>query len=95
MSNKISEKATYFQNKDNLNEYESKSKREFIINDNGRIQPLPCFNKSVRMFIAGATGSGKNPGQGQSQNHRHQPQYPQGKIVCTAFKTFDCRAANG
>jgi hypothetical protein len=40
--------------------YNNKSKREFKIYDEGTIQPLPDFEKSERVYVAGATGSGKS-----------------------------------
>lgn len=43
-----------------LNDNYEKSLKEFNIYGDGRIQPLPDFNESSRVYVAGPTGSGKS-----------------------------------
>lgn len=39
---------------------DKKQKTEFIIHDSGKLQPLPNFKKTERLYIAGPTESGKS-----------------------------------
>lgn len=43
-----------------LEETVRRSTKEYIINDDGRVQPLPRFDKTERCYIAGPTDSGKS-----------------------------------
>lgn len=40
-------------------ETDERSKKEFSIHDEGVVQPLPNFNKTERIYVAGPTDSGK------------------------------------
>lgn len=44
-----------YYNKNNVN-----NKKEFHINDGGKIKPLPDFKNTQRIFISGSTGCGKS-----------------------------------
>jgi hypothetical protein len=39
---------------------DKKERKEFIIHDGGKLQPLPNFTKTERLYIAGPTESGKS-----------------------------------